>query len=73
MEEKEALGEELIEYCVRCGATTHYKKTDNITYRSGYIEGMGQLCFKCTQTRKMHKQGAYEWWGITWPESTGER
>ena len=33
--------------CVSCGKTTSYKKTDNIVYRSGYIEGAGQLCFEC--------------------------
>ena len=53
-----------IEICVSCGAETSYKKGDNITYRYGYIEGAGQLCFKCSQTRKMHKTGNYgdsEW------------
>ena len=48
------------EVCVSCGEITKYKKTDNIYYRSGYIEGAGQLCFTCSQTRKMHKQGNYE-------------
>ena len=46
--------------CVICGAETKYKKTDNIVFRSGYIEGSGQLCFTCHQTRKMHKTGSYE-------------
>tara|TARA_Y100001951_G_scaffold38170_1_gene30088 strand:+ start:3634 stop:3885 length:252 start_codon:yes stop_codon:yes gene_type:complete len=46
--------------CVSCGELTKYKKTDHIDYRYNYIEGFGQLCFKCSQTRKMHKQGAYE-------------
>ena len=53
-----------IEICVSCGAETSFKKSDNITYRYGYIEGAGQLCFKCSQTRKMHKTGNYgdpEW------------
>ena len=53
-----------IEICVSCGIETSYKKGDDITYRYGYIEGAGQLCFKCSQTRKMHKTGNYgdsEW------------
>ena len=54
-EEKEEL-----DICVNCGTETKYKKTDNIVFRSGYIEGAGQLCFKCSQTRKMHKTGSYE-------------
>ena len=49
-----------VEICVSCGAQTSYKKGDNITFRYGYIEGAGQLCFKCSQTRKMHKTGSYE-------------
>ena len=50
--------------CVSCGSPTSYKKTDNVVYRYGYIEGAGQLCFKCSQTKKMHKTGDYgdnEW------------
>jgi hypothetical protein len=49
-----------LEICISCGSETKVKKTDNIVYRSGYIEGAGQLCFKCSQTRKMHKTGSYE-------------
>ncbi len=49
-----------IEYCVTCGAETKYKKSDHIDYRYGYIEGAGQLCFKCSHIHKMHKQGSYE-------------
>ena len=47
--------------CVTCGELTKYKKTDHIDYRYGYVEGVGQLCFKCSQIYKMHKQGAYEY------------
>ena len=50
--------------CVSCGKVTSYKKTDHTDFRYGYIEGAGQLCFKCSQTRKMHKTGNYgdsEW------------
>ena len=46
--------------CVVCGELTKYKKADHIDNRYGYIEGAGQLCFKCNQIHKMHKQGAYE-------------
>jgi len=35
--------------CVRCGKITQAKKTEHIDYRTGYIEGVGQLCFDCTQ------------------------
>jgi hypothetical protein len=52
--------EKELEICISCGTETEVKKTDNIIYRSGYIEGAGQLCFKCSQTRKMHKTGSYE-------------
>ena len=46
--------------CVSCGKVTSYKKTDNIIYRSGYIEGAGQLCFECSQTKKLHKTSSYD-------------
>jgi len=36
-----------IDICVSCGAETSYKKKDNISFRYGYIEGAGQLCFTC--------------------------
>ena len=49
-----------VEICVSCRAPTDFKKSDNITFRYGYIEGVGQLCFKCSQIRKMHKTGSYE-------------
>ena len=39
--------DEIYDVCVSCGQQTSYKKTDNITYRFGYIEGAGQLCFEC--------------------------
>ena len=54
-EEKEKLEE--YDICITCGKTTSHKKTDNIVFRSGYIEGAGQLCFVCSQTRKLHKTG----------------
>lgn len=49
-----------IETCVVCGNDTNYKKGDNITFRSGYIEGSGQLCFECNQTKKMQSTGSYD-------------
>ena len=52
--------EEELEICIKCGTLTNVKKTDNVIYRSGYIEGAGQLCFVCTQTRKLHKTGSYD-------------
>jgi len=54
------MSEEEYDICVSCGKVTSYKKTDNINYRSGYIEGAGQLCFICSQTKKPHKTGSYD-------------
>ena len=48
------------EHCVICGKVTKYKKTDNILWRSGYIEGSGQLCFECSHSRRLHRQGNYD-------------
>ena len=56
--------EDEFEICIRCGELTTVKKTDNVVFRSGYVEGAGQLCFKCSQTKKLHKTGNYgdnEW------------
>ena len=56
--------EEVFETCIKCGKLTTVEKTADVVYRSGYIEGAGQLCFECNQTRKMHKTGSYgdpEW------------
>lgn len=33
--------------CVLCGKETPYTKETHIDYRSGYIEGAGQLCNDC--------------------------
>ena len=60
VDENQEENEEELDICISCGTETKYKKTDNIVFRSGYIEGAGQLCFKCSQTRKMHKTGSYE-------------
>ena len=51
---------EEVESCVVWGKETSFKKGDDIIFRYGYIQGVGQLCFKCSQTRKMHKTGSYE-------------
>ncbi len=47
--------DEEVEVCVSCGADTQYKKSDHIDYRLGYIEGLGQLCAKCSYTRTFIK------------------
>ena len=36
------------DHCVKCSKITKYKKSDNILFRYGYIEGAGQLCFECS-------------------------
>ena len=33
--------------CILCGVETQYEMDVNIDYRTGYIEGAGQLCSKC--------------------------
>jgi len=33
--------------CVLCGKTTTYKTSTHIDMRSGYVEGVGQLCSTC--------------------------
>ena len=47
-----------VEICVSCGDETSFKKGDDVTFRYGYMEGAGQLCFNCNQTKKMHKTGS---------------
>ena len=59
MEQIEEIDE--IEYCVICDESTKFKKSHHIDYRYGYIEGVGQLCFKCHPiTQKIHKQEFYD-------------
>ena len=48
--------------CVSCGKTTSYKKTDNIEYRSGYIEGAGQLCLECAKRDNEEVEHAQKLW-----------
>ena len=49
-----------VEICVSCGVPTSFKKGDDVTFRYGYIQGAGQLCFNCSQIKKMHKTGSYD-------------
>jgi hypothetical protein len=37
------------EHCIVCGVETAVKIGTHIDMRYGYIEGAGQLCFKCNQ------------------------
>lgn len=36
------------EKCVICGAETAYDETTNIDLRQNYVEGMGQVCDRCS-------------------------
>ena len=54
MAEEETKNKEEYDICVSCGKVTSYKKTDHTDFRYGYIEGAGQLCFVCSQTKKLH-------------------
>ena len=49
-----------VEICVSCGDETSFKKGDDVTFRYGYMDGAGQLCFNCSQIKKMHKTGSYD-------------
>ena len=60
MAEEETINEEEFDICVSCGKITSYKNTDHIDFRYGYIEGAGQLCFVCSQTKKLHKTGSHD-------------
>ncbi len=35
------------EICILCGKETHEEITTHIDFRTGYIEGAGQLCIEC--------------------------
>jgi hypothetical protein len=43
------MGFNLLETCIKCGTLTTTEKITNVKFRSGYIEGAGQLCFECVQ------------------------
>ena len=53
--------EEEVELCVNCGKETQYKKSDHVDTRSGYIEGAGQLCSKCSYTKSFYKEWFNDW------------
>jgi len=38
---------EQFDNCVICGKQTQYKTSTHIDMRSGYVEGVGQLCGNC--------------------------
>jgi DNA-directed RNA polymerase subunit RPC12/RpoP len=53
---------EEVDLCVLCKEPTTYKISDHVDKRSGYIEGMGQLCPECEQRILWKKrQEEYEW------------
>lgn len=37
------------EICIKCGKETHEEITTHVDFRTGYIEGSGQLCISCYQ------------------------
>ena len=39
--------EDQYETCVMCGGKAHELKTTHIDFRTGYVEGSGQVCVKC--------------------------
>jgi hypothetical protein len=38
---------DMFETCIQCGVETDTLKTTHIDFRTGYIEGAGQLCRMC--------------------------
>jgi hypothetical protein len=38
---------DIYEDCILCGVKTNTLKTTHIDFRTGYIEGAGQLCREC--------------------------
>jgi hypothetical protein len=36
-----------VENCIMCGKETEYHFKDHVDFRTGYIEGAGQLCASC--------------------------
>ena len=51
-----------LEICISCGKLTNTKKTDDVTFRSGYIEGAGQLCLECSQRNNEEAEHARILW-----------
>ena len=42
----------IYEECILCGIETTTLKTTHIDFRTGYIEGAGQLCNECYEKRR---------------------
>ena len=42
----------IYETCIICGTVTPVLKSTDINYRTGYVEGAGQLCYGCFTGRK---------------------
>jgi len=40
-------GQSIYEECVQCSKQTTTLKTTHIDFRTGYVEGAGQLCWEC--------------------------
>ena len=38
---------DMFETCIQCGVETTILKTTHIDFRTGYVEGAGQLCREC--------------------------
>jgi hypothetical protein len=38
---------DMFETCIQCGVETDTLKTTHIDFRTGYVEGAGQLCRQC--------------------------
>ena len=48
IEKKKKVKKDNNETCKMCGARTNYSSQDPIESRYGYVEGTGQLCFRCS-------------------------
>ena len=51
------------DYCVSCGARSNYSKSEPLDHRYGYVEGVGQFCFRCAYfggVENKAKKGNYE-------------
>ena len=35
------------EICILCGKETHEEITTHVDFRTGYVDGAGQLCIEC--------------------------
>jgi len=48
----DSLDDDTYEICELCGETTRYLKTDKMSYRRFFIQGIPQLCQRCTVRRR---------------------